>query len=89
MGDSYSQQLSFIIPPIEILTLSFIKSADVLKTLVQHLPNLYQLTVTALVIYVDGYQWEKMITDHLLKLKVFRLMTRFLIHNVIDSKKTT
>jgi hypothetical protein len=70
-------QVSYIIPSIEILKLSFQYTADGLENLLQHMPNLYQLTVEIKNVYLSGDRWESMITNHLPKLKLFRLMMQF------------
>ena len=45
---------------------------DRLEMFLQKVPNLRHLTVNSLSMFLDGYQWENIITNYLPKLKIFR-----------------
>ncbi len=84
--DYHSDQLSFIASSIKILNLSYESSLDKFDDLMRHLPNLSQLTVKTKYIQLDGYQWENIITDYLLKLKRFQMMMEFDINSKIEKE---
>lgn len=54
-------------------------SFDVLNNLLKNLPNLSELIIQIEGVYIDGYQWEQIITQYLTKLKVFRLLMFYAI----------
>ena len=50
---------------------------DRLEMFLQQVPNLRHLTVNSLSIFLDGYQWENIITNYLPKLKYFNVQCAF------------
>lgn len=56
------------------LKLSFQGEFNSLKSLLFNLPNLSKLILHLEHIYIDGYQWEDIIKNSLLKLEIFRLL---------------
>ncbi|UJR12856.1 hypothetical protein I4U23_017030 [Adineta vaga] len=71
------KQLSYDALSIESLHLSSDYSHNTLQHLLKHVPNLSKLIVQTDGNYLDGHVWEKIITDYLLKLKIFRLKMTF------------
>jgi hypothetical protein len=71
---SDNKPLSFLIPLLTKLTINFQGELNTLTNLLENLPNLSKLIIDIENIYIDGYQWEEIITNYLHKLKVFRLL---------------
>ena len=71
------EQLSSIYPTIEILEYSNLFCEDELRNLAYHLPNLSHLTLTVGRTDINGRRWEKIITDWLSHLRVFRLLMTY------------
>ena len=55
-------QLSFIIPSLTKLKINFQGELDTLKNLLENLPNILELIIEIDDIYINGYQWEEIIT---------------------------
>ena len=71
--NSANQQLSSSILSMTTLKIFTTNSKDVMINLLRSMPNLYYLAVKLENIYIDGYQLEQIIVDHLPQLKNFRL----------------
>jgi hypothetical protein len=82
--DSSIRMSSFMIRSLEIFKLDSMKSIDQLEGLIRHMPNLYQLTVDVMNEYVDGYKWQKMISNYLPKLKKFFMRMQFTLSDNTD-----
>jgi hypothetical protein len=61
---------------------------DRLETFLQKVPNLRYLTVNSLSMFMDGYQWENIITNYLPKLKIFRCTMVIRINTLGNLKET-
>jgi hypothetical protein len=74
-----SDELKLTSPILSItrLEIRFIQSIDILEHLLQNMPNLSHLTLDAYNVYIDGYQWEKIIRKYLPKLKIFQFQLNF------------
>jgi hypothetical protein len=66
--------LSFSVPLLTTLKLMYEGPFSVLKNLLENVPNLRHWTMKTKGVYVEGQQWEEIISNHLSKLKVFRLL---------------
>jgi hypothetical protein len=60
-------------PSLKSMKLFFGGSCNSMKNLFEKLPNLYHLTTTTSQLYLDGYEWEQIITDYLPRIKIFQL----------------
>jgi len=67
------QYFSSPIPLLTALKLYDMRSRPVMMKLLQNMTNLSHLSVETFYINLDGYQWERIIINHLPKLRVFRL----------------
>ena len=67
------QYFSSFVPSITTLKLYDIHSRLVIKNLLKTMINLTHLTVETFYIPLDGHHWERIISNHLPKLRVFRL----------------
>jgi hypothetical protein len=81
------QQFPSMFPLLTKLTISIRSSLHILTNFLQNLPNLSYLMLETFSNYINGYQWEQIIINHLLKLKIFRLMMNFRLHSGIDMDK--
>ncbi|CAF1582188.1 unnamed protein product [Adineta ricciae] len=75
----YIDQYNMPLPVLSVtrLKLSFDCSLNILKYLLQSLPNLCHLTLDTCNLYMNGYQWEELITTYLPHLETFRFKMRF------------
>ncbi|CAF1374962.1 unnamed protein product [Adineta steineri] len=80
-------QLSYDALSIESLHLSSDYSHNTLQQLLKHVPNLTKLIVQTDGKYLDGHVWEKIMTDYLPKLKIFRLNMTFDNRAQIDAEQ--
>jgi len=71
--------LSFNVPLLTKLKIYFEGSLDILKNLLKNTSNLSQLIIETHDIYINGYQWEEIITNYLHKLKIFKFLTVYRI----------
>ncbi|CAF5005195.1 unnamed protein product [Rotaria sp. Silwood1] len=55
----------------------FVSSIYSLENLFRSVPNLYYLTIHTSSIFLNGYEWQNIIVNHLPKIKVFRLKMEF------------
>jgi hypothetical protein len=62
------------------------QSFDDLTNLFQYIPNLYHLAFLSESIKIIGHEWEQLITNHLLKLKVFELIMSTNFQNIDDKE---
>lgn len=97
-----SNQLEFISPILSLTRLKILSfhsiDIDVLKHLLQHIPNLYQLTMEMYDVLINGYQWEEIIRNYLPKLKIFQFRMTFLpspdkdkevqLNEIVDTYRT-
>jgi len=65
--------LNFPISSLTRLKITVHESPFALGELLQNMPNLYHLTADVSCIDLDGYQWKRIIVNHLSKLKIFEL----------------
>ena len=77
MDYSETFERTFPIRSITRLKLSFDSSLDILRNLLQNLPDLQHLTLETIHIYMDGYQWEDFILQYLPKLKRLEMKMGF------------
>jgi hypothetical protein len=63
------------------------KGTDQLEILLQKMPNLYHLSIESLSMFMDGHQWENVITNYLPKLKIFRCKMGIHLNTVYDIEK--
>ncbi|CAF1084406.1 unnamed protein product [Rotaria sordida] len=68
-----NQQLQYPIISIISLKILYHGCIDMLINLFQNLPNLIYLTLETFDIYCNGYDWEKILINYLLKIKNFHL----------------
>jgi hypothetical protein len=68
------EPFTLILPLLTKLTIDFRGELNLLLNLLKTLPNLSKLILQIHDISLDGYQWEEIITNHLPKLKIFRLL---------------
>jgi hypothetical protein len=71
------QCLQPVVSSLSSMNISFSGSMRVMEVVFQNLPNLYHLTIRISNIYLNGYEWEKIIVNQLPKIKVFRLKMEF------------
>jgi hypothetical protein len=72
------EELQTPISSITKLNLVFdISRRSILKSLLQHVPNLSHLTITTDYVKINGYEWEQVIRHYLPKLKVFQMKMLF------------
>ena len=71
--DAADGSLRSSIPLIVRLRFSVYESSAIMSDLLRKLPNLHYLTAETDDLDWDGHSWQQMITDHLPKLKRFRL----------------
>lgn len=57
-----------------------------LDIFLQKIPNLCHLTITSLTMFMDGYQWENIISNYLPKLKTFQCKTTIYFYNLDEIK---
>ncbi|UJR32829.1 hypothetical protein I4U23_020291 [Adineta vaga] len=70
---SKSDTLTCTIPSITSLRLFFRGCIESMTNLFKHLPNLRQLTIETVDLYVDGHQWKEILLEHVRHLKIFHL----------------
>lgn len=75
---SYDELISF---NISQLTIDFSGEINFLK----NFPNLSKLIIKISDIYINGYQWENLINNHLKKLKIFRLLMIYQFNQIEKS----
>jgi hypothetical protein len=85
-SDIVDERILSTISSITRLDLSVYESPYAMMHLLHNVPNLYHLTIDAMQIIINGHVWEKLIIEHLIKLKVFRLNMSFNFPND-DSKE--
>jgi hypothetical protein len=69
------------------MNISFSGTTHSIESLFQNLYNLHHLTIHTPGVYLNGYEWEKLIVNHLPKLKVFRLKMSFTFPNPNNKEK--
>ncbi|CAF1504007.1 unnamed protein product [Adineta steineri] len=74
-------RLPMVVSSIRSLNLSRVDSRHVITTLLQHMPNLRSLTVVTEDVYIDGYQWQQIISDYLPAIEIFRFRMGFRSYN--------
>jgi len=52
--------------------------------ILSNMPNLSHLTIETSKVHLDGHQWEKMIVQHVPKIKIFQLNMNFIFHISTD-----
>ncbi|CAF3655899.1 unnamed protein product [Rotaria sp. Silwood1] len=72
-----NEQLQPIVSSLSSMNISFSGSIYSLENLFRSVPNLYYLTIHTSSIFLNGYEWQNIIVNHLPKIKVFRLKMEF------------
>jgi hypothetical protein len=85
IDDHYYEPGAFFISTIEILNLQFEGTTDRLTNILRTVPNLSKLTIEIEGTYVNGHQWQNIITDSLPKLKIFQFLMKFPADRGINS----
>jgi hypothetical protein len=70
---SFDDHLTFSISSIKSLKLVFGGLVDSMNNLLKNLPNLSHLMITTSQVYFDGHQWKELISNYLVKIKLFQL----------------
>jgi hypothetical protein len=78
--ESDNQILLSPLPLITTLKFSYEGPFNVLKLLLENMPNLSHLAMRTENVYVEGDQWADIIDNHLHQLKVFYLLMKFNRH---------
>ncbi|CAF2742766.1 unnamed protein product [Rotaria sp. Silwood2] len=71
------EQLQPIVSSLSSMNISFSGSMYSLEKLFRIVSNLYSLTIRTSSMFLNGYEWEEIIINHLSKIKVFRLKMEF------------
>ena len=74
---SVNQHLSFSLPLLTTLKLSYTGPFDILENLLENTPNLLHLTMRITDTSVEEHQWAQIINTDLCKLKTFHFLMRF------------
>lgn len=74
-------------PSINTLKITFDGSFECIRYLLSTMPNLIFLKINILPSYINGYQWEDLLSHHLIHLKSFHLkMSTFITSNTRDEQ---
>ncbi|CAF1582181.1 unnamed protein product [Adineta ricciae] len=87
-ADTSLDEYTFSSPILSItrLKLEFRCEKTVLQTLLQNLPRLQHLTISAYHCFVDGNEWEEIIRQYLPDLKTFAFIMKVLPPNCVDKE---
>lgn len=78
-GYNFDHTLTDLLPSLEILTINIDCTVPELKYILDNTPNLIYLKISSNSLKMNGYVWEDIFCNYLLKLKIFHLQ----IHNSI------
>ncbi|CAF0904071.1 unnamed protein product [Rotaria sordida] len=73
IGQCYDQHIQTIIPSLISLSMTAQFTLQWMKNLFQQIPNLCYLTLEINNIYLDGQEWEKILSNYFHNIKIFRL----------------
>ena len=85
--DDGDQQLHSSIEFITTLNLFVTGSSRGLLNMLEKMPNLYRLAIKTFNIIIDGHQWQKVIVNHLSKLKFLEFHMNYQLHDYDDKRQ--